>query len=99
MSNEEANEYLALKWGSLKRWDLKTDASRAALKKFLDGGNVCSSAIMQRNNDEQKAAICELIDVANCDKIFLDWDEKYVSKEEAKKYVMEFDIVPSEGKQ
>lgn len=83
-------EYLALKWGTLKRWDLKTDASLAALDKYFEAGRVSMSRAMQKDTAEQKAAICELIDCLDSEQVYLDWDEKYVSKEEAKEYVLNY---------
>jgi hypothetical protein len=44
----------------------------------------------QRDTPRQKEIICELIDNISADEIFLDWDGIYVSKEDAKKYVMEY---------
>lgn len=43
-----------------------------------------------RDTPRQKEIICELIDLCDEDKIYLHWDGKYVTKEEAKKYVMEY---------
>ena len=46
---------------------------------------------MQENTIEQKELICQMIDAANLpDGVYLSWDGKYVSKEEAKKYVMNY---------
>lgn len=39
---------------------------------------------------EHKKAVCDLIDALDCDTIHLDWEGKDVSKDEAKKYVMEY---------
>lgn len=85
-----ATESLTLKWGSIKAWDLKTEASLAAMQKYLDAGSVCMSAALQEDNDAQKAAICELIDALDNDQVYLCWDGVYVSKEEAKAYVMKY---------
>lgn len=84
------SETLSLKWGSLKSWDLKSDASMAALKKYFEAGKVMASAIAQRDNAEQKQAICELIDLVDCETIYLDWNGEYVSKEAAKNYVLNY---------
>lgn len=84
-------ETLTLKWGSLKAWDLNTEASLAALRKYWEGGKVAASAISQRNTEAQKDALCELIDVLENEHVHLDWDGVDVSKEEAKKYIREYD--------
>ena len=84
-------ESLSLKWGTLKAWNLKTEASKAALKKYAEAGGLSSlSAMAQHDSDQAKDAMCELIDAVDCDGIWLDWDGKVVSKDEAKKYVREY---------
>lgn len=75
---------LTLKWGSLKAWDLETEEAQAAMRRYLDYGK-CVSAILHHDTDEQKQALLELIDHA--DEIYLDWDDKHVTREEAKEYV------------
>ena len=82
--------YIALKWGTLKRWNVTTDKGMELLKKYHEIG-LSLSAMAQDDTPEQKQIICDLID--ECDNpqgIYLDWDGEYVSKEEAKKYVMEY---------
>lgn len=81
---------LSLKWGTLKTWRCKSEASQAALNKYAATGEHTWSAMAQHDSDAQKAALCELIDAVDCEMIYLDWDGKYVPKEEAKKYVMEY---------
>jgi len=83
-------ESLSLKWGSLKAWDLKSESSLAALRKYFDSGKVSASAIAQRDNDNQKTALLELIDAVNCETVYLSWEGKDVSKEEAKEYVRNY---------
>ena len=85
-----STESLTLKWGTLKEWDLKTEASMAALRKYQNAGNVSMSAMHQHDNAAQKAAILLLIDAVDCDTIYLDWDNKHVSKDEAKEYVLSY---------
>lgn len=82
-------ESLTLKWGALKGWSLKTDASRAAFKRYADLG-MSLSAMAQHDTPEQQTALLDLIDVVDCDEIYLDWDGKYVSKDEAKDYVRNY---------
>lgn len=86
MSDER--ESLTLKWGSLKGWNFKHEKTIAAAQKFADLGMAWGAA-QQIMTPEHKQALCDLIDVIDCDEIYLDWDGKYVSKDEAKKYVME----------
>lgn len=82
-------ESLTLKWGTLTGWSLTTAASRAAFKRYADLG-MSLSAMAQHDTPEQQTALLDLIDVVDCDKIYLDWDGKYVSKDEAKDYVRNY---------
>lgn len=88
MSDDEP-EYLLLKWGTLKGWSVKTDASRAALHRYAEGP-VSMSAMAQKDTAEQKQALCDLIDAIGGE-IVNDWSGEKMSKEDAKKYVMEYD--------
>lgn len=82
------NESLLLKWGTLKGWNLESDKSMAALKKYAEFGMSWSVAT-HHDSDEQKAALCELIDAIDGE-IQSDWTGEYMTKEEAKKYVMDY---------
>ena len=44
----------------------------------------------QHDTQEQKALICQIIDECNAPTINLDWDGVDVTKDEAKRYVMEY---------
>ena len=81
-------EYLSLKWGTLKGWNFTSEKGKELFKKYTDIG-MSFGAMSQDDTPEQKQIICEIIDIMPGD-IFLDWDGIYVSKEEAKKYVMEY---------
>lgn len=82
-------EHLTLKWGSLKGWDVgDNEAAFAALKKYHDDP-VSLSAMTQRDTDQQKSCLCDLIDAINGE-IRNDWSGETMTKEEAKKYVMEY---------
>lgn len=78
---------LTLKWGTVKGWKLETDEAKAALQKWADGG-VSLSAAMQQDTPEQKQALLDAIDTM--DEIWLDWEGKRVSREEAKEYVRHY---------
>lgn len=78
-------ESLSLKWGTLKGWNLRTERSKAALKAYFDSGVRVSA--MSRDTPTQKELVCALIDVVNAEMIHLEWDDKMVTKEEAKAYV------------
>jgi hypothetical protein len=81
-------EHLLLKWGTIKGWQLESDKSREAAQKYADFG-MSMSAMAQHDTDEQKKALCELIDVVDGE-IVNDWSGEAMTKDEAKKYVMEY---------
>jgi len=86
----EAKNYLTLKWGTLKSWDFThSEKGQALLKEYNEIGS-SFSAMAQRDTPRQKEIICELIDLCDGDTIYLDWDGKDVSKDEAKAYVMDY---------
>lgn len=82
------SEHLLLKWGTLKGWNLETEKSRAAAQRYADMG-MTPGAMQQRDTPEQKQALCDLIDAIDGE-IVNDWSGERMSKDEAKKYVMEY---------
>jgi len=86
----KTENYLYLKWGTLKGFDFtNSEKGIKLLKEYSEIGS-SFSAMQQRDTPRQKEIICELIDLCDGDTIYLDWDDKDVSKEEAKKYVMNY---------
>lgn len=77
-----ANE-LTLKWGTLKSWEFDSEKAQKLLEEYNSIGQ-CVSAAMQYDTPRQKEIICELIDICDGETIYLHWDGKDVSKEEAK---------------
>ncbi len=90
MKTEEKN-YLTLKWGTLKGWNFThSEKGKELLKEYYKIGS-SFSAMAQRDTPRQKEIICELIDLCDDeDTIYLDWSGKYVSKQEAKEYVLNY---------
>ena len=84
-----SEEYLTLKWGTLKAWDIKSEKGKELLKKYFELGS-SASAMFQHDSPDQKEIICKLIDEVDAETIFLDWDGIDVTKDEAKKYVTEY---------
>ncbi len=76
---------LILKWGTVKGWDLETEDAIVAMLKWASYG-MHSSVIMHRDTPEQRQALLDAIDYM--DEIVLDWDERRLTKEEAKRYIM-----------
>lgn len=86
-----SREFLLLKWGTLKGCGGLQDnpAAKDALRRYL-AGPTSISAMAQHDTDSQKQALCDLIDAVNCE-IHNDWSGDVMSKDEAKKYVREYD--------
>lgn len=82
------SEFLSLKWGGVKGWEGLTDQSVAILNRYYADG-MPFSAMADKPDDARKAILCELIDQIDGE-IYLDWENKTVSKNEAKSYVMEY---------
>jgi hypothetical protein len=82
-------ESLSLKWGTVKGWDGLSEKSQEIMRRFFADGMPLSCAA-DKPDDARRAILCELIDQLDCETIYLDWDNKNVSKDEAKAYVMEY---------
>ena len=80
---------LTLKWGTLKGWRCESDAMKEAKKAYMDAGGNSVSAMLQHDTAAQKAALCALIDATDGE-IWNDWDGVVMTKDAAKKYVMEY---------
>jgi hypothetical protein len=78
---------LTLKWGTVKGWSIESDEAAAALKKWADFG-VSMSAMAHKDSPEQKQALLDAID--HMDEIWLGWENKKVTREEAKEYVRNY---------
>lgn len=81
--------YLTLKWGTLKSWHFESEKGQALLKEYNEIGS-SFSAMAQQDTPRQKEIIHALIDACDSEFIYLDWDGKYVSKQEAKDYVTDY---------
>jgi hypothetical protein len=83
-------EYLLLKWGNLKGWKIETEASRLAFNAYVESGKNASAAMaMVSLDDPEKQALCDLIDAID-GPITNDWSGEDMTKDEAKKYVLEY---------
>jgi len=80
---------LLLKWGTVKGWrDFQDGECKDLLAKYLDDSP--ASCMLDNPDESQKMILCELIDKLD-GTIWNDWDDKEMTKDEAKKYVMEYD--------
>ena len=71
---------LTLKWGMLKSWKFCSEKAKNLVKEYGIDADI----------PRQKEIICKLIDLCDGNTIYLHWDGKYVSKDEAKNYVMNY---------
>lgn len=85
------NDYLLLKWGTLKGWCFENSPEAfEALKEYNSIGS-SFSAMAQRDTPRQKELICIMIDKVN-GPVSSDWtgEDWTDNREAAKKYVMEY---------
>jgi hypothetical protein len=84
------SEHLLLKWGNLKGWGIETEASRVAFNAYVESGqNASAGMAMVRLDEAEKLALCALIDAVD-GPITNDWTGEPMTKDEAKKYVLEY---------
>ena len=85
---DDKEEFLVLKWGSLKRWNFG-DWAKPLFEEYSKIGSSVS-AIAQHDTPRQKEIICELIDRGDFKTVHLDWDGIDVTKKAAKKYILDY---------
>lgn len=87
---EESSDYILLKWGTLKAWSFhNSPESFEYFKKYASFGQ-SYGAMTQRDTIEQKELLLKMIDTLNGE-VQNDWTgEIYENKEDAKKYIMEY---------
>lgn len=79
---------LLLKWGTVKGWrDFKEGECFELLKMYVEDSPM--SCAMDNPDEARKGILCELIDKLD-GTIWNDWHGREMTKEEAKKYVMEY---------
>lgn len=78
---------LRLKWGTIKGWSSATEECISLLKEY-HAEPVSWGAAQQSDTPHQKELILKMIDAF--DTIYLDWDGKYVTKSEAKEYILNY---------
>lgn len=87
---DEKTPSLLLKWGTVKGWSGFKKGSECfdLLDKYFEDG-VSMSCAMDKPDEARKLILCELIDKFD-GVIHNDWDGVDMTKEQAKKYIMEF---------
>ena len=91
MKANKSNDYLLLKWGTLKGWCFKNSPEAfEALKEYNSIGSSLS-AMMQNDTLRQKELICIMIDKVN-GSVSSEWtgEDWTNDREKAKKYIMEY---------
>lgn len=83
------DDYIVLKWGTVKGWKFNSATSREILQKYADIGTSLS-AMAQQDTPEQKQILCDLIRQHD-GSITNDWDGKSYTKEQAIDYIMNYD--------
>ena len=83
-----SNEYLLLKWGTVKGWDNLSESSVALMKDYYVE-NMPVSAMMDRPDVERIEVLCKLIDQLD-GTIQNDWSGEMMTKEEAKEYLRDY---------
>lgn len=81
--------YILLKWGTLKGWNVASNPeAQNLIKQYLELGS-SASAMSQRDTPEQKKILCELFHI-HTGKITNDWSGETYTVEEAIEYVMNY---------
>lgn len=80
------NDFITLKWGTIKSYKLENPALDPLIAEYDRIGSSLS-AMTQRDTVLQKEIICEMLAIIG-KPVYLEWDGEYVSVEEAQKYVM-----------
>lgn len=81
-------DYLLLKWGTLKGWELHSKEALELISEYLEIG-ASMSVIMQKDTPRQKEIILKLIEVVDGD-IQNDWDGNHYTKQEAVEYIINY---------
>jgi hypothetical protein len=91
MEDQMTEEYLLLKWGTLKGWRFNDNntAAHDAFHKYRHLNWSLGGAMTQEMTDEHKAFVCELIDACT-GPIQSDWSGEIFTKDKAKQYIMEY---------
>lgn len=84
-----ASDKLYLKWGTLKGWDLNSDAARSAGSAYAECGKHSGSAMFQHDTPEQVELLCALIDAIDGE-IVNEWSGEKMTAEEVKFYIREY---------
>ena len=85
-----SDAHLLLKWGSIKGWSNMSPEQIQILQRWEAEG-VSLSIVADTVTDKKKEIICELIDTMQDGRITNDWSGEKYTRDQAKKYIMEYD--------
>jgi len=88
LSYKTGEDYILLKWGSLKGWDLHSAKGKNLSDDYINNGR-SMSAMLQKDNPRQKEIILEMIEECN-GTIQNDWDGNFYTKEQARDYITSY---------
>ena len=88
LSYKTGEDYILLKWGSLKGWDLHSAKGKNLSDDYINNGR-SMSAMLQKDNAHQKEPILEMIEECN-GTIQNDWDGSYYTKQQARDYITSY---------
>jgi hypothetical protein len=81
-------DYVTLKWGTVKSCSIRNEQTWELMQAYLNqGSNV--SAMLHEDTPEQKELLCRVLESIG-EPVFLEWDGRYVSVEEAKNYILTY---------
>jgi len=78
---------ITLRFGTVKTWLLDGKEARDALQKWADHG-INIGIVSHKDTPEQQQDLLNALEFM--DKIWLDWHEVEVTKEEARKYILDY---------
>lgn len=85
------SEYVSFKWGTLKAWNFEgNQKAMDALQRYCDAGKTSFSAMTQKDNEEQKQALFDIIDCIDPNEIWNDWTGEKMTPDEAKEYIKNY---------
>jgi len=82
------DDYISLKWGTLKAWRLTNPALKPLIEEYNQEGTSLG-AMTQHDSQRQKEIICEMIEIIG-NPVYNNWSGEEMTVEQAKQYVMEY---------
>lgn len=87
--SEKYEDYVTLKWGTLKSWKLSNPKLEPLIEEYNQEGGISLSAMTQHDTPRQKEIICEIIQIIG-NPVYSHWSGEYLSVDDAKEYIMDY---------